>query len=81
MRTLDAQEAEDQFLELLDEVAKGETVVITKDGQPVARLEPIPSSQQISAAQAMEERERYRTEHNIRLNGLSIKEMIEEGRM
>lgn len=40
MHTLSATQASRGFAALLDMVARGETVVITRDGVPVARIEP-----------------------------------------
>ena len=40
MRTLNAREANQQFSKLLAAVEAGETVVITKKGQPVAEIRP-----------------------------------------
>ena len=39
-RTIQASEAKSRLLQLLDDVEKGETVVITRHGRPIARLEP-----------------------------------------
>jgi prevent-host-death family protein len=42
MRTIPAGRFKAQCLRLLDEVAEtGETIVVTKRGKPVARLEPV----------------------------------------
>ncbi len=42
MRTIPAGRFKAQCLRLLDEVAEtGETIVVTKRGRPVARLEPV----------------------------------------
>jgi prevent-host-death family protein len=41
MRTVSAREANQGFSKLLQEVADGEEVVITRRGRPVARLAPI----------------------------------------
>lgn len=41
-RTMTATEVKARILALLDEVAAGETVEITKHGRPVARLVPAP---------------------------------------
>ena len=38
MREVDISRARDDFYTLLKEVARGETIVITKRGRPVARL-------------------------------------------
>lgn len=81
MRSIGAYEAKTHFSRLLDEVAKGETITITKHGIPVARIMPAVADQQLTPVEAYEQWERYRKEHNIRLDGLSIREMIEEGRM
>ncbi len=40
MRTFTAAEASRGFAAMLDIVENGETVLITRDGRPVARLEP-----------------------------------------
>ena len=40
MREVQASEAKTHLPELLDEVERGETVVITRRGRPVARLVP-----------------------------------------
>ena len=41
MRTISAREANQSFSKLLQAVAEGEEVVITRRGKPVARLAPI----------------------------------------
>lgn len=40
MATISAAEAEGRFHELLDRVARGAEIVVTKDNQPIARLVP-----------------------------------------
>ena len=40
MKHVQASEAKAKFAELLDQVEQGETVVITRHGKVVARLEP-----------------------------------------
>ncbi|MBV9748826.1 MAG: type II toxin-antitoxin system prevent-host-death family antitoxin [Acetobacteraceae bacterium] len=44
MIVVGAFEAKTRFASLLDQVAAGEQVTITKHGTPVARLVPVPSS-------------------------------------
>jgi prevent-host-death family protein len=80
MKTVGAYEAKTHFSQLLDEVARGESITITRRGEPVARLVPPDRIARDKAAKAIEEWEAYRREHNITLGGLSIREMIEEGR-
>lgn len=40
MREIAASEAKTHLLQLLDEVERGETLVITRHGRPIARLMP-----------------------------------------
>lgn len=40
MKTIQASEAKAKFLRILDDVERGESVVITRHGKPVARLSP-----------------------------------------
>ena len=40
MKTVQASEAKTHFLRLLDEVERGESIVITRRGKPVARIMP-----------------------------------------
>jgi len=85
MRVVGAYEAKTHLPRLLDEVAKGERITITKRGKPVAELVPpfVPPTpeQRAAARKAAEEWVKYRDEHNITLGpDLTIKQLIEEGR-
>ena len=40
MREVRTSELQPQLVDLLDDVERGETIVITRDGRPVARLVP-----------------------------------------
>ncbi len=44
MRTVSIREANQSFSRLLKDVEAGETVVITRQGKPVAELKPRPAS-------------------------------------
>lgn len=80
MRTVSASEAKTHFSELLAEVAGGATVEITKYGRPVARLVPF-RHDFAAAAAAIDEWRRYRDEYHVTLGGgITIRELIEEGR-
>ena len=79
MKTVGAYEAKTRFAELLREVERGETVIVTRHGLPIARLSPM-RDEQADAAAAMEEIHRYRREQRPTLGGISIRELIEEGR-
>jgi prevent-host-death family protein len=82
VKTVGTYEARTHFSELLSEVANGETIEITRHGVPVARMVPIADHDFERAATAIDEWERYRDEHNIKLgDGATIRELIEEGRM
>jgi prevent-host-death family protein len=79
-RTIGAYEAKTHLARLLDEVAQGETITITKHGVPVAMLVPPPGTTQPDVIELVEGWERYRREQDIRLDGLAIRELIEDGR-
>ncbi len=40
VRQIQASEAKTKFLQLLDDVERGDTLIITRHGKPVARLSP-----------------------------------------
>ena len=80
MRTVGAYEAKTHLPRLLDAVAKGETITITKHGVPVAVLAPYVAQPRPDVGRVIDEWRAYRDQHNITLGGLSIREMIEEGR-
>jgi prevent-host-death family protein len=42
MQTIQASEAKTHFLRILDSVERGESVIITRHGKPVARISPAP---------------------------------------
>ena len=79
MKTIGAYEAKTHFGELLRDVENGETVIVTRHGQPVARLSPMGRDGDDAAA-AIEELHRYRRENRPTLGGISLRELIEEGR-
>ena len=62
MREVGAFEGKNNFGSLLDAVEKGEEIVITRHGKPVARLVPatggIDRSQAVAAAQRIRDRAR-----------------------
>ena len=78
MRRIGAYEAKTHLPRLLDEVARGETITITKRGVAVARLTPVAGEATISVEQAISGLRAFRRDH--RLDGLSIRELIDEGR-
>ena len=51
MRTIPAGRFKAQCLKLLDEVAEtGETIVVTKRGKPVAKVEPVEEPQSLAGS-------------------------------
>ncbi len=77
MKTVGAYEAKTHLPRLLDEVAAGETITITKHGVPVATLAPVRSGRE-SARGAADELRAFRDRHPLR--GVSIRDLIEDGR-
>ncbi len=78
MRTVGAYEAKTHLPRLLDEVARGETITITKHGVPVARLVPPEDVRRRDVGEAIEALREFRKGKT--LGGMSIRELIEEGR-
>lgn len=73
-------EARNSFSALIERVEKGEEITITRHGKPVARLVPALSNDE-RRAKALEAAEWLRNNRqNNRLDGMSIRELIEEGR-
>lgn len=77
METVGAYEAKTHLPRLLDEVASGKSVIITKHGIPVARLVPAhrqgPEPREVITALRQARR-------HVTLGGLSLSELIAEGR-
>ncbi len=78
MEKVGAYEAKTHLPRLLKLVASGEKVIITKHGVPVATLQAPDTSKSIPATEVIRQIREFRSKHS--LNGLSLKEMIEEGR-
>ena len=78
MRTIGAYEAKTHLPRLLDEVAAGEAITITKHGVPVAVLGPVFTRPTMTTSQAIAGLRVFRSEHP--LQGISIRELIDEGR-
>ncbi len=78
METVGAYEAKTHLTQLLERVAKGEKITITKHGVPVTTLEPADPSKRTSARDVIDQLKRFRS--GYRLKGLSIRDLIEKGR-
>lgn len=78
MKTVGAYEAKTHLPRLLERVRKGERITITKHGVPVAVLQPPDRDVSFDTRSVIDEIIKFRENHH--LDGLSIREMIEEGR-
>jgi prevent-host-death family protein len=78
MKTIGAYEAKTHLPRLLDEVANGERITITKHGHAVAILVP-PDAAPARDIEAVMARIREFRKGNT-LGGLSIKDLINDGR-
>ncbi|MSU49332.1 MAG: type II toxin-antitoxin system prevent-host-death family antitoxin [Opitutus sp.] len=75
--TVGTFEAKNRFSELIDRVSRGGEVTITRHDKPVARLVtavPKSAARQSAVDDWLAMRKSYR------LNGLSVRKLIEEGR-
>jgi prevent-host-death family protein len=78
METVGAYEAKTHLPKLLERVLKGERITITKHGVPVAVLQPPDHAKKVDTKSVIREMRKFREKH--RLDGISIRDMIEEGR-
>lgn len=74
-----AYEAKTKFSQLLERVAAGEEITITKHGNPVARLIPAQSIPSVESRKEAIQKMRELASRN-RLEGLRIQDLIAEGR-
>ena len=78
MPEIGAYEAKTHLPKLLARVARGERFIITRHGLPVAELGPVSERSAWDIQAAIEGLKAFQVKH--RLDGLSIRELIEEGR-
>lgn len=85
MARITAFEAKTRFGELLERVAKGEEVVITRHDKPVARLIPEGATRRDEVMRAVdglrELQQQIRRRSKARLSDREVREAIEEGRL
>ena len=77
MTTIGAYEAKTHLSQLLERVARGERIVITKRGVPVAVLAPASSAKRVEPKRAIEAITAFRRGRPL---GLALDQLIEEGR-
>lgn len=82
METVGAFEAKTHLPQLLERVSKGEKIVITKHGVPVAVLAPVEQNKNV--AWALQEAKKFKAERRARgikpVTTGEILEMVREGR-
>lgn len=78
MHTIGSFEAKTHLAALLDRVERGEEIVITRRGKPVARLVPDRPAPRLSPAELVARIKE--TRKGTSLGGLSWKELRDEGR-
>ncbi len=81
--SIGAYDAKTRLSELLDRVERGEQIVITRHGKPIARLIPEGGHDRAAALAALEELDKYRNElatRGVRFTTREILAMRDEGR-
>jgi prevent-host-death family protein len=79
MKTIQASEAKTRFLSILDDVERGETIIITRHGKPIAQIGPQVSEDRERVKRAIKEMRDLRE----RMGRLSVEEILsarDEGR-
>lgn len=78
MKTVGVFEAKTKLTALLEQVARGEQVTITKHGTPVARLVPVERRDRDQVKDAIARLKRFSRQQT--LGGLSLRELRSQGR-
>ncbi len=87
MATVSAFDAKTRFGELLDRVAKGEEVIITRHDKPVARIVPEGAlrladvRRAVAGLRQLQQRILARTKGRAALSDRDVRSAIEEGRL
>jgi len=76
--TITTEEVAARWPALLEKIDKGEEIKITRQGVTVANLVSVTEPEKLTPAEAIERLRELRK--GVRLNGLSIRELIDEGR-
>jgi prevent-host-death family protein len=80
-RSVGSFEAKTHLPALLERVAKGERITITRHGRPIAQLVPVETAAKPDVRKVVEEMRAFR-DHRGPLLGveLTIRDLVEEGR-
>jgi prevent-host-death family protein len=79
MTTVGAYEAKTHFSKLVERVARGEQITVTRHGVPVMTMQPISTHPKTPPEDVIAAIKTFRK--GQQLEGVSIREMIEEGRL
>jgi prevent-host-death family protein len=79
METVGAYEAKTHLPRLLDRVARGEEIRITRNGRPIARLVPESAEEAPDIKAVIAEMREFRKGHRLG-DDLTIRQLIDEGR-
>jgi prevent-host-death family protein len=80
MRKVGILEAKTRLSELVASAATGETVTITRHGKPIAKLVPYKATEGAAEARRRRAVEALLSLPRVKLRGLTIRQLIEEGR-
>jgi prevent-host-death family protein len=78
MKTVGAYEAKTHLPRLLEEVASGERVMITKHGEPVAMLVPVSAGKKLGIREAIAGLRSLRA--STQVGQESLQDLVEKGR-
>ncbi len=79
MTSISYYEARTHFSELLDQVARGKQILITRRGRPAALLTPPPDEARKDVKQVIGEMKALRRGNTLG-KGVTIRDLIDEGR-
>ena len=81
MTTIGFYEARTRLSELLNDVASGKQILITRRGKPVAIISPPPKQKSAEVNEVVDEMLRFRDREGPTLGGeITIRQLIEQGR-
>ncbi len=78
MDSVGPYEAKTHLASLIERVAHGDSITITRHGRPIARLVPVEPAKRRDAKAVIEELKRLRA--GRRVQGGNVRALIEEGR-
>jgi antitoxin (DNA-binding transcriptional repressor) of toxin-antitoxin stability system len=81
MTTVGAFEAKTHFSKLLEQAERGDRVIITKHGTPVAVLCRMDGVTRHAPKEAIARLKAFRQKHGLAISRDELKNMIEEGRL